>query len=206
VGTAADLADYFRLPRGPATRALVDELVEDGRLLAVSVEGWRQPGYLDPGARHPRQARGHTLLSPFDSLIWYRERTERLFGFRFRLELYTPAERRVHGYYVLPFLWGERLVARVDVKADRRAGVLRVPAAWAEPGLDDAAAAPAVVGLRRELDRLAAWLGLGAVAFGERGDLSARLALPPGPAGGTRPAAAGGSRPPPLEASCGSRR
>ena len=179
MGTAADLIDYYRLPRRPPLRALLDDLVEEGRLVPVEVEGWRHPAYLDPDARHPRRARRHALLSPFDSLIWFRERTERLFGFRFRLELYTPAPKRVHGYYVLPFLSGDRLVARVDVKADRRAGVLRVPAAWGEAGIDE----PAVVSeLRRELTRLAAWLGLADVDIGERGDLSGPLAATPEPA------------------------
>jgi len=200
VGTAADLLDYFRLPRRPGVRALLDDLVDDGRLLPVAVEGWRHPAYLDPEARRPRRARGRALLSPFDSLIWFRERTERLFGFRFRLELYTPAARRVHGYYVLPFLVGERLVGRVDLKADRRAGVLRVPAAWSEPGIDEAAV---VSDLRGELLRLADWLGLGAVEVGERGDLSRPLARSAGPPGGRRPVVAAGSPPPPPEESCG---
>ncbi len=171
VGTARDLADYFRIRIGPA-RARIAELAEDGALVPVRVEGWRDPAWLPAGARLPSRRPAHrarALLAPFDPLVWERSRVERLFGFHLRLELYVPSARRRYGYYVLPFLLDERLVARVDLKADRAARVLRVPAAHLEPGL-----APGEVAgpLRAELDVMAGWLGLDGVVVGERGDLA----------------------------------
>jgi uncharacterized protein YcaQ len=170
VATRRDLRDYWRMGVED-TRARLDELVEAGALLPVTVKDWGQPAYLHPEARRPRRVEASALLSPFDNLIWFRERTERLFGVRVRLEIYTPAEKRTHGYYVLPFLQGEAITARVDLKADRAAGVLRVQAAHAEPDTDGATAEL----LAGELTRMAAWLGLERVAVQPRGDLALAL-------------------------------
>lgn len=171
VASEADLRDYFRMPVA-ATRARLAELAEAGELEQVSVEGWRGLAYLHPAARQPRAANGAALLSPFDNLIWARERTERLFGAKVRLEIYTPAHKREHGYYVLPLLQGEAITARVDLKADRKAGTLRVQAAHLEP---DAAADSATEALAAELRLMAAWLGLADVAVAPKGDLAERL-------------------------------
>lgn len=171
VATERDLRDYFRM--GVAeTRTRIGELVETGELTPTIVEGWKQPAYLHPGVRRPRKIAARALLSPFDNLIWFRERTERLFGARVRLEIYTPAEKRVHGYYVLPFLQDEAITARVDLKAERRRGELLVQAAHAEPAAD--AATPGL--LAAELRLMAGWLGLQHVEVAPRGDLATALA------------------------------
>jgi hypothetical protein len=155
IATAADLRDYFRLPLEAAASAIA-ELVEEGALLPLSVEGWKQQAYLHRGARRPPRMEGQALLVPFDPLIWQRSRTERLFGFRYRIEIYTPAEKRVHGYYVFPFLMDERLVARVDLKAHRQRSVLIVQKTTLEPDAPEETAPR----LGLELRLMADWLGL----------------------------------------------
>ncbi len=161
VATEKDLRDYFRLDPGDA-RARLAELVEDRQLQPCEVEGWSQPAYTLRQVRIPRQVTASALLSPFDSLVWERDRTERLFDFRYRLEIYTPAHKRVYGYYVLPFLHNERIVARVDVRAARATGELRVVAVHDEQGrLDE----EALVALAQQLRAMAGWLGLGAVVL-----------------------------------------
>jgi uncharacterized protein YcaQ len=171
VGSARCLADYFRLNIVRARR-LLDELVADGALRRLAVEGWRQPAYLHPDAVLPRWVRGSALLSPFDSLVWERDRVRALFDFQYRIEIYVPAAKRVHGYYVLPFLHDGELRARVDLKADRQAGVLRVRAAYAEPTFDPDRSLPV---LRDRLIELATFLGLTDVAVEPKGDLAAPL-------------------------------
>lgn len=170
VGTAGDLVDYHRLARREAVPRIA-ELVDEGRLVPVRVRGWNEAAYLHPDARIPRRTSAAALLAPFDPLIWFRPRVERMWGMRFRLEIYTPAEKRVHGYYVLPFLLGERLAARVDLKADRQAGVLLVRAAHLDDGDPGEVAEP----LAAELRSMAAWLGLSDVRVEPRGDLAPAL-------------------------------
>ncbi len=181
VAAEGELRDYFRLPVAGFKQAVTD-LVDAGVLRPVAVQGWKQPAYLHHEARLPRWVRAATLVSPFDPLVWERARTERLFGMTYRIEIYVPAPQRLYGYYVLPFLLGDRFAARVDLKADRRAGVLQIPAAWIEPGADPVETAGA---LAAELRRLAGWLRLDDIAAPERGDLAGPLsaALVAGAAG-----------------------
>jgi uncharacterized protein len=171
IGTAADLADYYRIPIVEA-RPCIETMVGDGELVEARVGGWREPAYLLPGARRPRRIDAAALLSPFDPLIWHRPRTARLFGFEYRMEIYTPRVRRRWGYYVLPFLLGDRLVARVDLKADRDAGRLRVARAHLEAGQDAGKVSDA---LAPELRSMAGWLGLDKVLVARRGGLAPAL-------------------------------
>jgi uncharacterized protein YcaQ len=167
VATADDLADYYRI-KMPAARPVLRRLIDQGDLVEVEVDGWDRPGYLHPDATLPRWPRGTALLSPFDNLIWYRPRVERLWDFHYRIEIYVPEEERVHGYYVLPFLMEGDLVARVDLKTDRRDNALQVRGAFAEPDVDKKAVGRA---LRKELDLVAGWLGLDDVVIDRNGDL-----------------------------------
>ncbi len=171
IGTATDIADYFRL-KMPVVRPLLAELVEAGELEQVEVQGWKDPAYLHPEAKKPRSVPAKALLSPFDPVVWFRPRAERLFNFHYRIEIYVPEPKRVYGYYVLPFLLDEELVGRVDLKADRKAGVLRVRGAYAEEGADKTRVAAEMAG---SLSEMATWLGLDDVAVERRGDLAAEL-------------------------------
>ena len=172
VGTAKDVADYYRLYVATAARVL-DELVSSGEAVRVDVEGWKAPGYLATGARIPRRIETAALLSPFDPVVWERDRALRLFGFHYRIEIYTPAPKRVFGYYTLPTLVDEQLVGRIDLKSDRQAGVLRVQSAWREPHVDAPDAVERLVPVLRET---AAWQGLGDIRVVDRGDLARDLA------------------------------
>jgi uncharacterized protein len=176
VGTLPDLCDYYRLSAAKC-RQLVADLVADGSLVAADVDGWNKPAFLHPDAAAPRRVTGRALLSPFDSLVWFRDRTERLFDFNYRIEIYTPKPKRIFGYYVLPFLLDGQLVGRVDLKADRAAGVLLVQASWVEADLDNSIDRPAIAEqLAAELAEMAGWLGLSTgVAAAARGNLAKDL-------------------------------
>jgi len=171
VATMGDLADYFRLKLAVAKERIA-ELVEERVLQPVRVEGWPPLAYMPVEIQRSPNIAAHALLSPFDSLVWERDRTERLFDFHYRIEIYTPEHKRKHGYYVLPFLFGNELVARVDLKSDRPNATLRVIAVHAEPGrMSDGTA----VVLAGELQKLAQWLGLAKVVVGRRGNFSKAL-------------------------------
>ena len=194
VGTVGDITGYFKIdgwrdrmapgpwwerPKGPDGRRakpiakrLVSELVEEGRLLAARVDGWMEPAYIQPGVRVPRTVHVRALVTPFDSLVWERSRMERLFGMKYTIELYLPAPKRVYGYYVFPFLLGDTLVARCDLKADRQRKVLMVQSAFLEPGQDARRVVPDLAGELREMQ---AWLELDRIEVAERGDLAAKL-------------------------------
>jgi uncharacterized protein len=171
IATESDLRDYFRLPVADFKFALA-ETVEAGILRPVTVEGWKQPGYLHQAATLPRTAGATALLSPFDPLVWNRDRAERLFNFHYRIELYTPEAKRKFGYYVLPFLHGEKLAGRLCLKADRTTSTLRVNAAHHEAGIDTADIAPQ---LNAELSLLSKWLGLQHVSISKIGNLAPAL-------------------------------
>ena len=171
VGTADDIADYYRI-RMPAARPVIRRLLESGALVEVEVEGWGKPAYLHPEASLPRRKGGTALLSPFDNLIWYRDRVERIWDFHYRIEIYVPEPKRVFGYYVLPFLLQGDLVARVDLKTDRQANALQVRGAFAEPDVDQKRVGRE---LRKELEAVASWLDLDDVAVSRNGNLHGHL-------------------------------
>jgi uncharacterized protein YcaQ len=172
IGTVADIADYFRLHTSTAGPILA-RLAQEGTIEEVEVPGWTGPVYLDPLAVRPRTIVGSTLLSPFDPIVWNRERVERMFGLRYRIEIYVPEDQRVYGYYVLPYMLDGEIVGRVDLKADRQARKLIVRAAHIEEGRDPEVVTGALVG---ELHRFARWLGMDDVTVEARGNLASRLA------------------------------
>ena len=172
VGTAKDIFDYHRQSASDA-KPVLHELVEDGLLEKVQVESWKEPAYMLTNTKIPKDVHVRALVSPFDSLVWCRPRIERMWDFHYRIELYTPAPKRVYGYYVLPFVLGDRIVARVDLKADRKSGELLVPGAYSEDNVDVKYVARE---LRKELDLMATWLGLQSVTVGNKGDLTGLLA------------------------------
>jgi len=173
VATAADLVDYHR-QKGVIARPLLKELVSTGELEQVAVSGWRDAAYMIPGTKQPRDMQVRALVSPFDSLVWCRPRIERVFDFHYRIEIYVPASKRIYGYYVLPFVLGDKIVARVDLKADRHNSELLVPGAFSEPGVDIKYVAAE---LMLELREMAAWLGLENIRVGNNGDLAKPLAV-----------------------------
>jgi uncharacterized protein YcaQ len=175
IGTLSDLADYFRLKTVDAKPAL-ERLVDEGEVLPVSVAGWTKPAYLHRDARIPRRIEGAAVLSPFDPVVWERERALRLFGFHYRIEIYTPAAKRIYGYYSLPILVDDQLVGRIDLKNDRQRKVLRVQSAWREDHAENGVAERVLPVLRD----LAAWQGLGELEVVDRGDLARAIAAEAG--------------------------
>lgn len=175
IGTLSDFADYYRLKTADAKPALAS-LVDEGVVHEVSVPGWKKAAYLHRDARIPRRIETTALLSPFDPVVWERDRALRMFGFHYRIEIYTPAPKRVYGYYTLPVLVDDALVGRIDLKNDRKRGVLRVQSAWREEGVTDAVAERIVPALRE----LAAWQGLGELEVVDRGDLARAVAAEAG--------------------------
>ena len=173
IGTVPDLADYYRLKATDARGVLAD-LAASGEIAEVAVDGWRGPVYMDPGLSVPRSIEGAALLAPFDPVVWFRDRAERLFDFRYRIEIYVPKEKRVHGYYVLPFLLDGELVGRVDLKADRTAGRLLVQGAFAEPGQDRVRVGAA---LGEQLRSMAIWQGMGDIEVRPNGDLTGHIRI-----------------------------
>ncbi len=171
IGTAHDIADYFRL-HTPTARPILAAMAEAGAIQEVAVPGWRGPTYMDPEAIRPRRIAGATFLSPFDPIVWYRERAERLFEFRYRIEIYVPERQRVYGYYVLPFMLDGELVGRVDLKADRKRKVLLVRSVWREEGADPRRVATAMTA---ELETFAGWLQLDDIEVAEMGNLAAEM-------------------------------
>jgi uncharacterized protein len=173
IGTTADIADYHRIKVTEA-RPLLDDLVASGDIAEVTVDGWKGPVYVDPDASVPRQINGAALLAPFDPVVWFRDRAERLFGFHYRIEIYVPREKRIHGYYVLPFLLDGELVGRVDLKADRATGTLIVQGAFAEDGQDPVRVGGALV---PQLEAMAGWQGLERIELRRHGNLAERIPL-----------------------------
>ncbi|MEM6997244.1 MAG: crosslink repair DNA glycosylase YcaQ family protein, partial [Myxococcota bacterium] len=171
VGTATDVADYFRLPIRDVRSALAD-LVDDGRVLAASVEGWDHPAFADPDGATPRRIEGATVLSPFDPVVWKRDRALRIFDFEYRIEIYVPEAKRRWGYYVLPVMVDGHIVARLDVKNDRARGVLRIKAAHAEAGRNDHATASRVADAIGDLARL---VEVESVEVSNRGNMAGPL-------------------------------
>lgn len=174
VGTVQDLADYYRL-KAQVSAPLLAGLAAAGEIEEVEVAGWKGPVYLHPAARMPRAIRGLALLCPFDPVVWFRPRAERLFNFHYRIEIYTPPAKRIYGYYVFPILLDGELVGRIDLKADRQAGILRVRGAYTEPGVEPARVAPPLV---TELETMATWLGLNDVSVEKKGNLATALLSP----------------------------
>ena len=172
IGTVSDVADYFRLHASTAA-PILERLAREGTIEEVAVDGWKGPVYLDPDAVRPRRIAGSALLSPFDPIMWNRERAERIFGFEYRIEIYVPEDQRVFGYYVLPFMLDGDLVGRVDLKADRKAGRLLVRSAFIEDGRDTEAVSAA---LASELHRFGGWLGMDDIVIERRGNLAPQLA------------------------------